>query len=108
MHLRRHLRITGGVTLLSIRLDTHEVRCPGWWIADFPSILILALLGVLSSICLGLPVPSAIRWLGSVWLDPKGRLLGGGQGNPVLDMWDEHGKQLFPPPPSFALELLQQ
>ena len=31
-----------------------------------------------------------------------------GQGNPVLEMWDQHGKQLFAPPPSFALELLQQ
>ncbi|HUW08556.1 MAG TPA: hypothetical protein VM537_02460 [Anaerolineae bacterium] len=29
-------------------------------------------------------------------------------GNPVLEVWDQDGKQLFAPPPSFALELLHE
>ena len=31
-----------------------------------------------------------------------------GHANSVLEMWDQDGKQLFAPPPRFALELLRQ
>ena len=31
-----------------------------------------------------------------------------GHGDPVPDMWDEHGKQLLPPPPTFRAEMLRR